>query len=123
METPRAYMETLATTAGITLPTTTDALIGIATMRTSDAYGDKKNYAIALMAMHMLVGGGNAGENGAGGQIIGESEGKLSRQYAKMDGGQNDAWLNTTFYGAQLVNLRISNISGVRPNACGGVFY
>lgn len=95
-------------------PRLTD-FIGLAELQLSKTmFGDKGEYAIALLVLHWLaldaLGGGSATTSGSGvaGSIESEKEGELSRSYSIPSGGnqgQASTYYNQTIFGQELYQL------------------
>jgi len=70
----------------------------------STAFGDKYNYALALVVLHMLTldgmsgGGSTASGSGVAGGIKSEKEGDLSRSYGNTLQGINGATLSDSYF-------------------------
>lgn len=95
------------------------AILELAETRVSkSAFGPQRNYAVALMAAHMLtssIAAGIASDGRSGVGIASKSEGALSVSFADagMSGGQMGD-LNATGYGRQFVQLRRECVMGAR---------
>jgi len=85
--------------------------IAMATAQTGQEYGECRNMAIALRVLHMLtkdsIAGGNSSNTGVqnSGQVTGEKEGDLGRNYAKAGNSDSFGDLSTTGYGQELIEL------------------
>lgn len=88
-------------------------LIALSTLLTGNAFGDKKQYAIALRVMHWLAvevrncgdGGSSTSGSGTGGMLKGEKEGGLSRSYSLGGFEKEKSDLSSTEYGQELLVL------------------
>ena len=87
-------------------------LILLATVQTGNVYGDQKNDAIALLVLHWLALEAR-GAAAASGALKSEKEGDLSRSYG-IDGAKTSVFLDSTYWGQQLKNLRDSLIMSAR---------
>lgn len=85
--------------------------------------GTKKEYAIALRAMHLIAldqGVGDSGEHA--GVIVSEREGELSRSYSvPEDLMKKYPDLCTTHWGMRLIELIKTNIFGPRTSSIAGL--
>lgn len=90
-----------------------NALLAIAEAQTSTAYGDHRNTAVALLALHWMTL--NERKGGSAGAVVSETVGDLSRTYAQTQAqGTSGQDLGSTRWGQQLLALRRSTILGVR---------
>ena len=101
-----------------------DDLVSLAKLQTSDCYGDKYDYAVALRVLHTLAtekqnGGNDDGTdsgNGQAGAVNSLKEGDLSEGRDTSIGDNNlsvgDADLATTSYGRELLSLMNGCFSG-----------
>jgi hypothetical protein len=84
-------------------------------------------YAQSLLTAHMLTASGRQGAGSSGGPTTAEQVGDLSRSYQYIgEVGSGDAWLATTRYGIDFIELRNSTIvpmmstrSPILPGPCG----
>jgi hypothetical protein len=88
---------------------TLDSFIEIAQGRVSEsAFGDQYDYAVALMACHIIM---LSKRDGSAGQVAGVKEGQLSINYSAVS---SDASLDHTTCGAEFKQLRRSLVVGAR---------
>lgn len=97
-------------------PAAIEAYIGIASQRVPlGVWGGNTPYATALLAAHMLATSGPQGGGSAGGPVVAEQVGDLSRSYQSIaEQGSGDASLMTTRYGIDFVALRKATITTMR---------
>ena len=117
---------------GFSTDTRLDDFIALAETVTSETnFGEKYNYAVALLVLHWLTldaqGGGSESSSGSGvvGGIKSEKEGDLARSYGGGASGSNaqpsDDYLRSTSFGQELLFLRRSCLFLPR-NRCLGNF-
>ncbi|MBT8490922.1 MAG: DUF4054 domain-containing protein [Deltaproteobacteria bacterium] len=92
-------------------------------------FGTRYQYALALVALHMLTldsqsGGSSTGSGtGAAGGVKSEKEGDLQRSYGSVDsssiGNASDAYFSTTSFGQEYLNLKKSLILPIRNRHVG----
>jgi hypothetical protein len=88
----------------------------LSAQRTSaHAFGGNYNYAVALLAAHLIEiaqGAAFAGSGGSG-PVKSKKEGDLSISYGGADAAADSSDLSLTKYGRQLQSLRRGNIAAV----------
>ena len=95
------YFRLLAPEYSATLDATVNQWLSVADLQAAETCftDDRAAMAQALYAAHLLA----LSEGGAGGAIVSEREGDLSRTYATIKGG--DTVLGSTPYGQQYIEL------------------
>ena len=99
----------------------------LALLQTSDCFGTKKNYAVALRVCHWLAleernggdGGSSTSGSGTAGALKSEKEGDLARSYKSSKFG-DDSELGSTTYGQQLLSLIKSSFVKARTRLMSG---
>lgn len=93
-------------------PAKISAYLNIATGRVPlPVWGNNTAYGQALLTAHMLTASGRQGQGGTGGAITNEQVGDLSRGYQYIGQvGSGDAWLATTRYGIDFIQLRSETV-------------
>lgn len=86
------------------------------------AFGDRYNYAVACIVLHMLALDARAGgENvtGIGGEVKSEKEGQLARSYGSTGLSMAESDLATTSYGQEFLGLKKENVIPFRNRTIG----
>lgn len=78
---------------------------------TAAAFGDRYQYALALVVLHWLTldaqhGGSATVSAGGGGAVVSEREGDLQRSYSVPDASSRESYYSTSIYGQEFLALR-----------------